>query len=563
VTRGERVVFWTLAAFAWLSLIGFVGWWVQPGHVPANFHGLARGLDVLVFVVLTATFTHRLFMDGLTWILASRIRREELPPAPALGLRVAFITAFVPASEPLDMLRKTLLAMRAAEDPHDTWVLDEGGDDAVRELCASLRVKYFSRHGIRRYNVIVGPFARKTKGGNHNAWYDAHGDDYDIVAQLDADFRPNPNFLTRTLGYFNDPQVAFVGTPQVYGNTRKSFVARGAAQQLFSFYGPLMRGLGANEAANMIGANHIVRVAALRDIGSYAGHLTEDLLTGMRLHARGWKSRYVPTPLAVGEGPETWAAYFNQQTRWAFGCMDILRVHSRKLVKSMNRRNAITYVALQQHYFSGLAAALGVVLTSLYFTTGMAPANVPLKLMVVWATPLIVARFVMARWLQRFNPAPTRDRGLLLAGRYLSIVTWPIYFLAFVGVFRQRRMSFKVTPKGGNQTAPLHPSVAVPHIIAGGITLADLAVGLSLHRLSLPMVAWASANSLFMLSFAGWVFLASSQSRFARLRRVQFMRFRRSLVLIDADVVDEHLLRPGRRRIWAARPVTANSDVQQ
>ena len=144
---------------------------------------------------------------------------------------------------------------------------------------------------------------------------------------------PSPNFLTKTLGYFSDPKVAFVGTPQVYGNTRRSFVARGAAQQLYSFYGPLMRGLGAVGACNMIGANHIVRVAALRDIGSYAGHLTEDLLTGMRLHSHGWTSRYVPTPLAVGEGPETWAAYFNQQTRWAFGCMDILRTHSLKLVR--------------------------------------------------------------------------------------------------------------------------------------------------------------------------------------------------------------------------------------
>ncbi len=288
---------------------------------------------------------------------------------------------------------------------------------------------------------------------------------------------PSPNFLTKTLGYFSDPKVGFVGTPQVYGNTRRSFVARGAAQQLYSFYGPLMRGLGSVGACNMIGANHIVRVAALRDIGSYAGHLTEDLITGMRLHSRGWTSRYVPTPLAVGEGPETWAAYFNQQTRWAFGCMDILRTHSLKLVRTMSRREAATYLSLQQHYFTGLAAAIGIALTSLYFLTGWAPAHVALKLMVVWALPLIAMRQVVAAWLQRFNPTPARDRGLMLAGRYLSIVVWPIYLLAFVGVFRRKRLSFKVTPKGGNQTAPLHPSVAIPHLIIGGITLVDLGLG--------------------------------------------------------------------------------------
>jgi cellulose synthase/poly-beta-1,6-N-acetylglucosamine synthase-like glycosyltransferase len=53
------------------------------------------------------------------------------------------------------------------------------------------------------------------------------------------------------------------------------------------------------------------------------GHLTEDLATGMRFHAGRWESVYVPEPLAVGEGPATWASYFNQQYRWAFGCMNI------------------------------------------------------------------------------------------------------------------------------------------------------------------------------------------------------------------------------------------------
>ena len=159
----------------------------------------------------------------------------------------------------------------------------------------------------------------------------------------------------------------------------------------------------------------------------------------------------------------------------------------------------------------------------------------------------------------------------MLAGRYLSIVVWPIYLLAFVGVFRRKRLSFKVTPKGDNQTAPLHPSVAIPHLIIGGITLVDLGLGVGLHRLSLPMVGWAAANSLFMLSFAGWVFLASSPTRLAKKgaktlrirRRREPVRTRRSLTLVNPDVIDQHPLRPRRRRVRAARPVTANSNVQQ
>ncbi len=62
----------------------------------------------------------------------------------------------------------------------------------------------------------------------------------------------------------------------------------------------------------LIGANHIVRVAALRDIGWYQGHLTEDLATGMRFHAGRWERSTWPS--AGGRrGPTTWTAYFNQQ----------------------------------------------------------------------------------------------------------------------------------------------------------------------------------------------------------------------------------------------------------
>jgi len=73
--------------------------------------------------------------------------------------------------------------------------------------------------------------------------YDSFGNSYDIVAQIDTDFVPKPSFLLKTLGYFKNPQVAFVGTPQIYSNDSSSFIARGAAEQTYTFYGPILRGL--------------------------------------------------------------------------------------------------------------------------------------------------------------------------------------------------------------------------------------------------------------------------------------------------------------------------------
>jgi cellulose synthase/poly-beta-1,6-N-acetylglucosamine synthase-like glycosyltransferase len=434
--------------------------------------------------------------------------------------------------------------MLAVEYPHDTWVLDEGGVDEVRLLCEELGVRYFSRSGVRRYNLVAGPFTAKTKGGNHNAWYDSFADEYDVVAQIDTDFVPRSDFLTRTLGHFRDPRVGFVGTPQVYGNGADSFVARGASQQQYSFYGPLLRGLASRGHANMIGANHVVRVAALREVGLYAGHLTEDLLTGMRLHASGWRSTYVSEPLAVGEGPVTWQAYFNQQTRWAFGCMDILRWHTPRLIRSMGRRQAALYLALQQHYFSGLAAALGLALLVLYFAFGIAPASVSLVEMLVWVTPLVLARQAVTLWLQRFNPDPDNDSGWHLTGRYMSIVTAPIYFLAALGVLRQKRLVFKVTPKGAGQRDRTPLAMIAPHAIIGVTAGACLASAYVTGRDSLPMLFWAGLNALVMLSFLVVVVVTRNPEAAAASGRALVRMRESSAVLVDAYPVDDHLLRP-------------------
>jgi cellulose synthase (UDP-forming) len=550
VTRRERAIYVCLLVLGVGSMGAFLGWWFIPAHVPRNFRGSGHTFDFVLFGLLTLVFGHRMFMDALSWVVAWSMRPEIGQIAPQAGLRVAFLTTFVPSSEPMELLYQTLPAMLDADYPHDTWLLDEGNLEAAQECCEQLGVKYFSRAGVRKYNLVAGPFTAKTKGGNHNAWYDSFADDYDVVAQIDTDFVPRKDFLVKTLGHFRDERVGFVVTPQVYGNAAQSFVAKGAAEQLFLFYGALMRGLAARGHANMIGANHVVRVTALREIGLYAGHLTEDLLTGMRLHARGWESRYVHEPLAIGEGPVTWQAYFNQQMRWAFGCMDILRTHSLRLVRTMERRQAALYLALQQHYFSGLAAGLGLLLLVGYFGAGFSPARVGLEQMLIWLTPLVIARQAIGLWLQRFSPAGAK-RGLLLSGRYSAVVTWPIYLLAAIGVARQRRLVFKVTPKGASQDDRTPTTMIIPHLTVGLIAATCLVSAAFTHRQSVPMLFWAAMSCTLMLSFVVLVLMTrvrrphpALRAHRARHALGQIRAARPSTILVNAHIVDDHLLRP-------------------
>ena len=370
MTRTERLVYRLLMTAGVLSLLVFYGWWLRPQNLPDNLDGPGQLVDIAIFAALTGVLSHRIFMDVYVWVVARKIRPLTEPPEPEAGLRVAFITTFVPGSEGLDLLARTLPAMVAVDYPHDTWLLDEGADEDARMLCERLGVRYFTRRGVSDYNQPAGPFTARTKGGNHNAWHDTHGEDYDIVAQIDTDFPPHQDYLNRTLGHFRDPEVGWVISPQIYGNT-DSLITRGAAEQQYTFYGPVLRGLAGRGLASMLGANHVVRTAALHDIGLYAGHITEDLLTGMRLHAAGWRSEYVPEVLAVGEGPDTWRAYFSQQRRWAFGCMHVLRKHSTDLLPRMSWTGRSLYLSLMQGYFTGLVGAVGSLLLLAYFVGGV------------------------------------------------------------------------------------------------------------------------------------------------------------------------------------------------
>jgi len=486
---------------AGLAIIGlFAVTWFSPNNIGTSFPSEFGFLNVVLFLLTTYIVWHEIIASAHIALLLPKMKKWRVIK-PQKDLKVAFITTFVPGKEPLSMLRQSLKSITAAHYNHDTWLLDEGNDPEAKKICAEFGVKHFSRHGIKKYNTDGGKFAARTKGGNHNAWYDAYGHTYDIVAQVDLDFIVKPNFLTETLGQFKDPKVAFVGTPQYYGNYNDGLVARGAAEQSFSFYGPVERGLAGVDTPMMVGANHIVRVEALRQIGWYEAHLTEDLLTGMTLYANGWKGKYCPKILAVGEGPNTWEAFFTQQMRWAHGCFDILFRHSFRLLKTMSFSRKIRFAIMLQHYFSGVNLFLGSLLLFLYFVFGISGASYPTILMFCIYLPILLWLFILPMWHHRFNINPKKEKGLLLAGRIVNLATQPIYFLAFIGALRNKKLHFIVTPKGKGASSTVSPRLFRHHIALALIAAAGLTYGIFTGKDSFILVFWAIANIVTALIF--------------------------------------------------------------
>lgn len=506
-----------------LSLtVAFGVWWFEPSHIANNFHGLFHGIDIFLFLLLSYVVWYQITNELFMWVVAHGMKHPQQPMKPQKDLRVAFLTAFVPGTEPMDMLEKTLKAMIAVDYPHETWLLDEGDDEKVKKLCKKYNVWHYSRKGIAKYNLKHGPYTMKTKGGNYNSWYDKFGRDYEFVAQIDVDFIPKKNFLMKTLGYFQDPEVAFVGSPQVYGNTKDSWITKGAAEQAYGFYGSMQKGFFGSDMQLFIGANHVVRVAAHNSIGGYAGHIVEDHLTGMKFYSKKWKSVYVPEILAVGEGPATWDAYFSQQMRWAYGLIHILFTKSPTIFRKMKMKHIVNYFLLQQYYFYGLAQVIGIVLLSLYFLFGIQSTIMAFLPLLVLYVPLLLWQQVIFIWLQKYNIDPKNESGLMLRAKLLNYAAWPIYFLAFAGVILGKRLTYKVTPKGKQQKTDTSFWLFLPHFILGSITIFDLVVGFYLHHDAMQLVFWAVANTCFMYFFVINVFVEKVYKLLRSIRVITF-----------------------------------------
>lgn len=435
-----------------------------------------------LYWLLMSTFIFTLFKILYEWYHYWSISIPQSVPNHKT-YTVDIFTTFC-TGEPYEMIVETLTAIQAIHYPHQTYLCDEADDPYLKQVCSKLGVHHVTR------TVKID-----AKAGNiNNALQQSTGE---LCLVLDPDHVPLPGFLDPIVAHFEDPQIGYVQIVQAYYNQDAGWIAKGAAQQTYQFYGPMMMCMNSYGTVQAIGANCTFRRTALDSIGGHAAGLAEDMNTAMHLHAKGWKSVYVPEVLARGLVPATLSAYYKQQLKWSRGVFELLVTSYIKFFKNFSWRQKLHYGLIPLFYLSGFIFLINFLLPVISLVTDTYPLKMDFSVFIIISVPFITSVVLIRHYVQQWV-MEDQERGFHVVGGLLLIGTWWVFILGFVYTLVRKNVPYIPTPKDIKHEKNL--KINLPNIFVMLISLAAIIYGLynDWNPFTIFMAGIAGLNCLFM-----------------------------------------------------------------
>lgn len=150
-------------------------------------------------------------------------------------------------------------------------------------------------------------------------------------------------------------ELSYEELRRIYGSSKELIVS---AENITSRSTPGSPGLSSDISGR---TSEAVQVAACtyenntewgREIGWIYGSMTEDILTGLRIHAKGWRSVYLdPVPPGfLGSAPMGGPASLTQYKRWATGLLEVLFTRNSPILATLTKklyfRQCMAYVLI-------------------------------------------------------------------------------------------------------------------------------------------------------------------------------------------------------------------------
>jgi len=392
-------------------------------------------------------------------------------------------------NEPEFILRRTIIGCQAMEYANKTiYLLDDTRRPEIRQLAAELGCYYITR-----------PDNRHAKAGNLN--HAIAQTDNELIVVFDADFVPTRNFLTRTIGFFQNPDIALVQTPQSYYN-----------------FDPISRNLGLEDILTpdeevfnrqlqpiqdgthgviCSGTSFVLRREALEQAGGFVTEtLSEDYFTGVRLAASGYQVIYLDEKLSAGLAADSMVDYASQRFRWARGTLQAFFIRSNPLtIPGLNPLQRLAHLYTITTWLSNISW-VGYLLVPLAYTfLGIVPVKASGAEFVYFFLPFYVLHLSVFSWLSY------RSRSALMSNVYSFVIALPLAMTIIQVLLAPFGTGFKVTPKGTSRDRfRFNWNLAFPLLVLFSVT----ALGLWHNLLHWQTQEWNFYDPNAKGFFLGW-----------------------------------------------------------
>jgi cellulose synthase (UDP-forming) len=407
------------------------------GLLAAELLGLASSVIqlILLFKVQSRSTSRTLIRKVISQDRASQAEKYAIDVL--AGHYLPTVDVFIPTyNEPEFILRRTIIGVQAMEySRYQVYLLDDTCRPEIQALATELGCNYISRLD-NRY----------AKAGNLN--HAIEQTKSELIVCFDADFIPTRNFLQRTIGFFQNPKIGLIQTPQSFYNHDPIAHNLGLENIITPdeevFYRQIQPMRDAVGSVVCAGTSFVLRRQAIEEIGGFVtDSLSEDYFTAIKLSARGYQIVYLNEKLSAGLAAESIAAHATQRLRWARGTLQAFYIPSNPLtIPGLSWMQRLGHFEGILHWFTSFSRAYFLLMPLVYTFLSVIPIQATGLELLYFFLPFYITQLTVFAWLNGYA------RSAILSDIYSLVLVFPLMMTVCDAMFRPFGQGFKVTPKG-------------------------------------------------------------------------------------------------------------------
>ena len=485
-----------------------------------GFVSVFAGLTLLVVEVLgmVEAFIHYINMYNVENYPLPALREEKFPEVDV------FVSTY---SEPVDLLRKTLLGCKHMDYPDKSkihiYLCDDGHRKEMRALAREMEVNYLCRDTHKG-----------AKAGNLNHALENSSAPY--IVTFDADMIPRSCFLRKTIPYFVDAEeknrgippekrveLGFVQTPQSFHDLDlfqlHLYSENRVPNEQDYFYKDIQVARTRTNSVIYGGSNTVIARKALEAVGGfYTGAITEDFATGILIEKAGYVSLGLGEPLASGMNAGSLQGLIQQRTRWARGVIATGRKMRIWTSRNLTFAQKMNYWASVWYWYAPVKRLSYIMSPILYATFGFMVFRCTLPQVLLFWLPMYISSNISLRSLSQ-NIRNTKWTAIYETALFPFLLL-PV-LMESVGISLKQ---FRVTQKGGPENGKGKNVVyMVPFLML--VVLSVIGIGNCIRIMfdsgsfgPIVVLFWL-VNNLFMLIMA--LFFVDGRVPYRRDERVK------------------------------------------